>query len=147
MKLQERIENDLRTAMTAKDEIVVSVLRLLKNAFHNQVIAKKKELTEEEVVEVLLSQSKQRKDSIEAYTQGGRDDLADKEKKELQIIEQYLPEQLSDDEVKKVVQAVIDTLEDPDKNFGSVMGRTMGKLKGQADGKEVARVVKELIAE
>ncbi len=146
MKLQERIENDLRAAMTAKDETLVSVLRLLKNAFHNQFIAKKKELTEEEVVEVLSSQSKQRRDSIEAYTQGGRDDLAEKEKKELKIIKKYLPEQLSEDEVKKVVQGVIDTLEGADKNFGSVMGHAMGKLKGHVDGKEVARIVNELVA-
>jgi len=146
MELQERIENDLRAAMVAKDETLVSVLRLFKNAFHNQVIAKKRKLTEEEAIEVLLSQSKQRKDSIEAYTQGGRDDLAEKEKKELQIIGQYLPTPLSEGEIKKVVQGVIDTLETADKNFGSVMGQVMGKLKGRVDGKEVARIVKELVA-
>lgn len=142
MSLQTQIENDLKEAMTQKKEIDVSVLRMIKSAAHNQMIAeKKKELNDEELMAVITNQAKRRKESITAFNNGNRPELAAKEEAELQIIEKYLPEQLSEEEVKKVVQEVIKGMGD-NPNFGAVMGQSMAKLKGQADGKIVTQIVK-----
>lgn len=146
MSLQNDIEKDLKEAMTQKKEIEVSVLRLIKSAIHNQMIAdKKKELSDEEVMAVITNQAKRRKESIEAFTKGDREELAAKERAELQIIQKYLPEQLSDEEIKKVVQDIIGQAGD-NPNFGAVMGQTMAKLKGQADGNVVTKIVKAELA-
>jgi len=146
MSLQNDIEKDFKEAMTQKKEIDVSVLRLIKSAIHNQMIAdKKKELSDEEVMAVITNQAKRRKESIEAFTKGDREELAVKERAELQIIEKYLPEQLSEEEIKKVVQDIIGKSGD-NPNFGAVMGLTMAQLKGQADGKMVTQIVKAELA-
>ncbi len=146
MSLQNQIEKDLKEAMLQKKEINVSVLRMIKSAVHNQMIAdKKKELPDEEIMAVIANQAKRRKESIEAFSKGGRSELVLKEQRELAIIEQYLPKQMSEEEIKKVVQEVISKIGD-NPNFGTVMGQCMGRLKGQADGKLVTQVVKELLA-
>ena len=146
MSLQETIDQDLKKAMIQKNELVVSVLRLIKSAFHNQLIAKKKKkLSDQEALEIITSQAKKCKDSIEAFKKGNRDDLVEKEEQEFKVIEQYLPKQLSSKEINKIVQEVVDQIEDK-KNFGDVMGRVMSKIKGQADGKVVTQVVKDVLA-
>lgn len=148
MTTSETIERDIRQALTGHDELMVSVLRLVKSELHNFAIAKKKKeekLTEEDVVTVLSAQAKQCKDSIAAYEQGDRPDLASREKKELEIIEKYLPEQLSDEEIKKVVQAIVESVGSGASNFGAVMGQAMARLKGKADGTAVSRIVKEAL--
>ena len=143
MSLQETIDQDLKKAMIQKEELVVSVLRMFKSALHNQVTAKKKKkLSDEEALEIIVSQAKKYKDSIEAFKKGNRDDLVEKEEKELKIIKQYLPEQLSSEEINKIVQEVISQVGD-EKNFGKVMGQVMGRVKGRADGKVVTQIVKE----
>ena len=147
MPIRERIEQDLKEALTKKDELKVSVLRLIKSVVHNQEIAKKKKkLSDQEIQEVIFSQAKQHKDSIAAFQKGDRDDLVDKEKKELQIIEQYLPQQLSAEEIKKIVQQIVEPLGDGEKNFGQVMGQVMAQAKGQADGQLVSQIVKESLS-
>lgn len=145
MSLQETIDQDIKRAMIQKNGLVLSVLRLLKSAFHNQLIAKKKKkLSDQETLEVITSQAKKYKDSIEAFKKGNRDDLVEKEQQEFKIIEQYLPEQLSSKEINKIVQGIVDQTGD-EKNFGAVMKQVMGKIKGQADGKVVSQVVKDAL--
>ena len=142
MTTQERIESDIKKALTSHEELTLSVLRLLKSALHNEEIAEKKGLSDDSVLAVISKQAKQRKDSITAYEKGGRKDLADKERSELEIINTYLPQQLSEEEIRNVVTEVVDVAGD-DRNFGTVMGAVMSKLKGQADGTVVSRMVKE----
>jgi uncharacterized protein len=147
MTLLEKITADLKAAMTARDELTVSVLRLLKSAIQNQEIAKGKKATglnEEEVQQVATSEAKKRRDSIEAFTKGGRDDLASQEAKELKIIESYLPQQLSEEEIGKIVQEVV-AASAGEKNFGKIMSQVMARVKGQANGTVVSRLLKEAL--
>jgi len=146
MSLQNQIEKELKEAMTQKKATEVSVLRMIISAVKNQMIAdKKKELNDEEVMAVITNQAKRRKESIAAFEKGGRQDLADQEKAELEIIQAYLPEQLSAEEIKKAVDDIISKQGD-NPNFGAVMGQVMAKLKGQADGKIVTQIVKDALA-
>jgi uncharacterized protein YqeY len=143
MTLLEQITADLKEAMARRDELVVSVLRLIKSAVHNQEIAKMKKdkgLTAEEVLEVIATEAKKRRDSIDAFAKGGRDDLVSQETKELKIIERYLPKPLAEDELSKIIKQVIAA--SADKNFGKIMGQVMSRVKGQADGTVVAKLVK-----
>lgn len=148
MKTSEQIEQDLKKAQKAKDEVSLTTLRMLKSALHNQEISlKQKELKDGEVLKVVATEVKKHKDSIEAYRQGERGDLAQKEEVELAILEKYLPEQLGDEEIRRVVAEILDKnpeLKDP-KAFGKVMSQVMAQLKGQADGQIVNQIVKELI--
>lgn len=146
-----KIEADLKEALKSKNAAVLSTLRMIVSALHNEAIAlKKKEqgLNETEELAVLKREVKKRKDSYEAYEQGGRSELAAKEKEEIVVIEKYLPASLSEEEVKKVVAAVIAEMgEVSSSQFGLVMKSVLAKLKGQADGAVVARVVKEMMNE
>lgn len=124
----------------------MSVIRMIKASLQNKQIEKMKELTDDEVVSVLLSQSKQRKESIRQFTLAGRMDLAQKEQKELEIIEQYLPKKLSIEEIDEIIisslrEASITSLKD----IGIAMKIIMPKIKGSADGKYVNQRVKELL--
>lgn len=149
MSIQDKIDSDLKEAMIKKDELSVSVLRMIKSALHNQSIAQKKSarggksLSEDEVMKVINYQAKQHKEAISAFQKGERKDLATKEAEELEIIKKYLPEPLDPQEVKKVVQDIVAGLDDGDKNFGSVMKQVMAQLKGKADGQLVSQVVKK----
>jgi len=147
MNIQQRIEGDLKKALTSGDQIVVSTLRMLKSAVHNKEISqKKKKLSDEEIQKVLTSEKKKRQDSIDAFRKGGRDDLVAQEEKESKIIEQYLPEQLSEEEIKKVVQGIMTGMNDEEEQFGKIMSQVMAKVKGQADGRVVSRAVKEALS-
>ncbi len=149
MTTYEKINADLKEAMAQRNELKVSVLRLLKSALHNQEIAKKKKdkgLSEEEVLEVISSEAKKRRDSIEAYKKGQRDDLVSQEENELKLVMAYLPQQMNEEEVKKVVQDILASFGDRPKQFGQVMGKAMVKLKGRTDGNLVSKVVKDLLA-
>lgn len=141
MSISEQIEKQLKKAMIAKDELTLSVLRMVKSAVKNAEIEKKHELTETETIAVLEKQAKQRKDSIEQYEAGNRADLADREKAELALIETYLPEKMGDNEVREVARKVIAGNKGAD--FGRIMGAIMNDLKGKADGGTVQRIVKE----
>lgn len=136
----------MQQALKARDAIRLSVLRGLLSEFTNDLVAQKRkpdgQLSDEEVLVVIGRAAKQRQDSIEQFTKGRRSDLADKEKAELEILQTYLPEQLSRDEIEKIVKAKKDELGIADKSdIGKLMGAVMSELKGKADGNIVKEVV------
>lgn len=147
MNLKEKIISDLKSAMKAGDAFRRDVLRFLDSAIKNAEIEKKKRetgLTDEEVMEIVARSVKQRRDSISQYEAGGRADLAEKEKKELEIISAYMPEQIGEDEVRIIVKEAIATVGSSSKtDTGKIMGAAMGKLKGKADGNLVRKIVEE----
>ena len=144
MSVRESIKSDLVTAMKAKDSEKTSVLRLVQSAIKNKEIEKRPDpLTENDIQAVLKKLVKQRKDSIEQYTAAKRQDLADKEQSELEIIEGYLPEQLGEEQVKKFVEeAIAETGAASMKDMGKVMQAVMAKTQGNADNKLVSQLVK-----
>lgn len=150
MVLQEKVEGDFLTAFKSKDEAKISVLRLLKAALVNRKIEKKmpKEefLPDEEVVSVIKTEVKKRRDSVESYRLGGRNDLAGKEEGEIKILSQYLPEQLSSDQTMVFVKEAVEEVgAGSPADFGKVMAVVMKKTKGQADGQLVSSLVKEIL--
>lgn len=144
----EKVKTDLKEAMKVFDEAKVSTLRFLISAIHNKEIALRcaqgKNLPDEEVVEVIRQQIKQRKESIEAFKTGGRDDLVQKEQGELEILNKYLPQQISQEELEKIIsETITQTGASAPGDFGKVMGQVMSKIKGRADGAMVAEMVKK----
>jgi len=148
MSLNEQIENDLIEAIKEKDENAVSTLRMLKSALHNKEIEIKKELEDTDIIAVVQSQIKSRNDSIKMYEQGGRQELAEKEKKEIDILKKYLPEQMSEEEIKNIVDKTIsDTGASSMADMGKVMGTLMPQLKGKADPSLVSQIVKDSLSQ
>jgi uncharacterized protein YqeY len=143
--LREKIKNDFKEAFKAKEISRLSVLKMLNAAIANAEIAKnRQELSEEELIGVILSEAKKRKDAIEQYEKAGRENLAGKEKEELEILKNYLPEQLPEEKIKELVQKIIQEIgADSLADFGKVMGKTAPQLKGKADGAIIAKIVKE----
>ncbi len=148
MSLKDTIINDLTTAMKAKDAEKTSTLRMVKSALMNKKIEKGEELTDDEILKALQSLVKQRKDSIEQYEKADRADLAEKEKVELVVLEQYLPQAASVKEIEQAVsQAISDTGATSIKEMGAVMKATIAILAGKnADGKIVSETVKGKLA-
>jgi len=156
MPLKDQLSNDLKDAMRAGDGLRRDVLRSILTAVSNAEIARvnikdasseRTSLSDEGVVDVLQKQAKQRRDSMDEYTKAGRQDLADREGAELAVITGYLPEQLSRDEIAKLVQAVIaETGASGPGDKGKVMPAAMQRLKGRADGRAINEVVTELLA-
>jgi len=146
MPIKEKIEKDLIEALRAKDRTRMAALRLLKSALENKRIELMKALKDEEVINVLRSEAKKRKESIEAYEAAERDDLVKVEKEELEIIESYLPAQMSEEEVEKKVKEIFEKIPEDQRDFGKVMGMVMKELKGKADGAVVNKVVKKILA-
>lgn len=139
---------DLKQAMKAKEQDRLRVLRSLKSKLLEREISERQEgeasLSDEQTIEVLMKAAKQRKESIEQFEKGGRDDLVQSEKEELEIINSYLPEMLSEEEVRKVAQQKINQLGAENMaDMGKVMGAMMQELKGKAEGSLVSKVVKE----
>ncbi|MDR9364647.1 MAG: GatB/YqeY domain-containing protein [Balneolaceae bacterium] len=148
MSLKNKILDDLKSAMKAKEADKLNVLRSLKAKLLEKEISERKDgeasLSDEQVVEVLMKAAKQRKESIDQFEEGGRDDLADKEKFELEIIEEYLPEMMDEDEIRNAVKKQIDQMGATDiSDMGKVMGALMGQLKGKAEGATISKIVKE----
>ncbi len=142
--LQQQIQQDLKAAMIAKQTDVRDVLRMVTSELKNRQIDNGQEpLNDEQVMEVILKLEKQRKDSINQYTEGGRPDLAEAEQKELDILSTYLPKKLSEDELRMIVKEEIEKTEQ--KDFGTVMKAVMARVKGQADGNAVRPIVQELL--
>lgn len=146
---KQQLRDELKQAMLSKDELKTSVLRMIISAINYYEIQKGGagyEATEEDVLTVLEKEVKQHKDSIEQFKLGKREELAEKEAKELEIIQKYLPEQLSSEEVKKLVEdAVSKTGATTISEMGKVMGALMPKVKGKADASEVSKLVKEAL--
>jgi uncharacterized protein YqeY len=143
--LREKIKNDFKEAFKAKEISRLSVLKMLNAAIANAEIAKNREkLSEEELIGVILSEAKKRKDAIEQYEKAGRENLAGKEKEELEILKNYLPEQLSEEKIREFVQKTIKEIgAESSADFGKAMGKIAPQLKGKADGAIIAKIVKE----
>lgn len=148
MSLKTRIQEEIKTAMKAKDKVTLEALRSVKSmillAETEGGAGKDVDLSEETEMKILTKAAKQRKDSLEIFEREGRADLAEKEKAELKVIERFLPEMLSDDEVEQKVREIIKELGASSmKDMGKVMGKASAALAGQADNKKVAEIVKK----
>ena len=147
MSLLKRIDENLKVAMKSSDAVRVSVVRMAKAAIKNVQIEKGRELSDEEILSVLSSMGKQRRESIEQFSRAGREDLAAIERQELSILQSYMPAQLSLEEVEKfIIQAIKESSAKSEADMGKVMKVLMPKIKGVADGKWVNTRVKELLA-
>ena len=148
MTLQEKIQSHLADAMRSKDQLRLGVLRMMKTAVKNKEIEKMKPLDEGEVIAVMNTLVKQRKDSVEQFRKGGREELAQKEEAEIKIIEEYLPAAASEDDIRSAVEeAIQETGAASIKDMGKVMKATMARLVGKtADGSRVSQVVKEKLS-
>ena len=150
MGLKEKLQADLTDAIRARDEVKSGTVRMLLAAITNEEVAGKaaKVLTDAEIITVLSREAKKRREAVDAYTQAKRDDLANKEKAEGAIIAQYLPEQLSEDEIKKLIQAAItETGASGAAGMGLVMKVLQPKIAGKADGGVVSGLVKAALAQ
>ncbi len=147
MKLIEQIQEDLKRSMKAKDGNRVSVLRLLLSSIRNREIEKRDVLDDDEVLAEITSSAKRRRESMEAFKDGDRMDLVEKEEAELAILQEYLPEQLSPDEIRNVVQEVVEAVSATTaSDLGKVMKELMPRLGGKADGKLVNEIVREILS-
>ncbi len=147
MSILDKFDTELKEALKAGDALKLSVIRMLKASLKNKSIEKMGNLTDEDILSVLSSQAKQRKESIEQFTAAGRISLAEKEKKELEIIQSYLPSQLSLDELDSIILSAIQECGASSSNdIGKVMKIIMPKTKGVADGKIVNQRVRELLS-
>ena len=144
-----KLQEELKQSMLARNELKTSVLRLLISAINYYEIQKGGagySASEEDIISVIGSQAKQRRDSIEEYNKANRPELADKEQKELEILQTYMPEQMSEEEVKKLVdEAISQTNATTIQDMGKVMGILMPKVKGKADGNLVSNLVKQAL--
>ncbi len=145
MTLQQQIASDMQQALKSQDSLKLSTLRMLMSAIHNaQIAGKGANLSDEEILAVVAKQVKQRRESIDSFRKGAREDLAEKEAAEMKILASYLPPQLSNEEIDKVIDEVISTLGAKTAvDIGRVMGQLSAKLKGKADMSDVSQKVKE----
>lgn len=149
MKIHETIKKQLVDAMRAKDAIRLDVIRGLLSSFTNELISKGSSdafLDDESALTLIRRSVKQHKDSIDQFEKGGRSDLAEKEKSELVFLEEYLPQMMSRDEIKKIVESKLAGAGNVDKaKLGQFIGMLMKELKGKADGADVKAVVEEMV--
>lgn len=163
--IKQQIQSDTTGALKQGNQDVAGVLRMTlavitskekekrykiskeKPGLEETELIKESELTDDEIINTLSSEVKKRKDAITFYEKGNRQELADKEKKEIEIIQKYLPEQLSIDELKKLIEESINKVGAKEiKNMGKIMADLMPKIKGKADGAEVSKIIKELLS-
>ena len=146
MSLLQKLDDDLKSAMKASDKLKVSTIRMVKASLKNKQIEKREELSEDDIVSILSTLSKQRKESIEHFSNAGRDDLADNERQELEILQGYMPNQLTPEELDKIIsESIRETAAQGVKDMGKVMRIVMPRVKGAADGKTVNQRVKCLL--
>ena len=142
--MNEIINNDLKEAMKSKDSFKLGVIRMVKGALQLEKISKKKELSDEEVIDVIAKQIKIRKDSANEFEKAGRMDLAESTKKEIEILSLYMPEQLSNDELVGIINEVFDIVKPSSaKDMGVIMREVTPKVRGKADMGEVSKIIKE----
>lgn len=163
--LKDKIEAEFKKALKEKKEIDLSVLRLVKTDIFNKEkekrynlskedsglsdkeLEKKSSLTDEELMDIILSKVKRTKESIAGFQQGKREDLVKKEEQELQVLKKYMPEQLSEQEIKKMCEKAIQETDAKEiKDMGKVLSHLMPKLKGRADGALVSKIIKDLLS-
>lgn len=146
MSLKDKLMQDLKSAMKNKDKVKKSVITLIRSDIKQYEVDSRNEIDDKGIIEIIAKQLKQRKDALEEFQKGNRQDLVDEAKKEIKVLLTYLPKQLTEDEIREIVKDTIDELgvQGP-KEMGKVMGALMPKLKGKADGKLVSKIVKELL--
>ncbi|GAC1413527.1 MAG: GatB/YqeY domain-containing protein [Candidatus Doudnabacteria bacterium] len=144
--LKDQILADLKSAMMAKQQLQLDTLRMLKARIMNEEIAKSKEFSDDELVSIVSSEVKRRNDSIKAYTDGGRPELAEKEQQEIAVLQKYLPEQLSEEKVREIVEQTLAGQTFSPSDFGKAMGMLMPKLKGKASGDVISKILKEKLS-
>jgi uncharacterized protein YqeY len=146
MSLLQKLDEDLKTALKRSDKLKLSVLRMAKAAVKNQQIDKGRELLDEEILAVFSTLAKQRRESIEQFSKGGRDDLVEQESQELLILQSYMPVQLSVEELNAMIlQAIKESSAETEGDMGKVMKILAPRIKGVADGKWVNNRVRELL--
>jgi hypothetical protein len=145
MTLIERIDTDLKEAMKAKSEQVLATLRLVRTALKNRQIELMRELTEEDALAVLRTTAKQYRDALADFTAGGRQDLVDKQKAEIEIVDRYLPAAMPESEIEAICVRVIREQNATMKDMGRVMGAVMKDVQGRADGNAVKTIVQRLL--
>lgn len=164
MEIKQQIQNDVKESLKAGDELASGALRMVLAAIISkekekrykiskdkpeateETLLKESELTDEEIIGVLLSEIKKRKDAIFLYEKGNRPELADKEKKEIEILQKYLPEQIPAEQLKKIVEESVNKVGATEmKDMGKVMADLMPKIKGKADNSEISKIIKELL--
>ena len=147
MSLDEKLSEDLKASMKAGDTARMAVLRLLKTRVKEAAVEKRAGLTDDEILKVVMSETKKRREAIELFEKGGRGDLAEREKQEIALLEAYLPPKLTAEELTKLAREAIAEVEAKDaRDFGKVMKVLMPKVTGRSDGSEVSKVVKGLLA-
>ena len=148
MSIDDTLQEDIKLAMKAGDKNKVETLRTLRAQIKDERIAKGQELDDQDMIKVLLNAAKKRKEAIEFYLKAKRNDLIERESFQLEIIQAYLPEQLSEQEIKKIIENTIKELNiTSEKDFGRLMGLVMQKVKGKADGKIVQQLAKEALSD
>ena len=149
MSIIEQIKGDMKEAMKAKDAVSLTVIRGLMSAFTNELVAigrtPQDTLTDDEALAVIKRASKQRKDAIDQFVSGGREDLAESEKAELAVIEKYLPALMTEDQIRPIAEAKIAEFGGDKSKMGQIIGAVVKETGGQADGGDIKKVVMELL--
>ena len=146
MTILDTLQEDMKQALRSKDELTLSTIRMVKSSVGYARIEKRRDLTDDEVLVVIAKQAKQRRESIEAAEGGGRADIAERERAELEILSKYLPEQLSEGQIENIVREVAAEMGVTDiEDRGKLMGPVMQKTRGRADGKLVNQIVERVL--
>jgi uncharacterized protein YqeY len=146
--LRQKIKTELNESLKKKDEIGRSVLGMLLAVVINKELAKGKELIDEEIVEIIFSEVKKRKESVAAFEKGNRKDLADKERSEIKVLQKYLPEQMPEEDLRKIIKEAIGKTEALTvKDMGRVMAEIMPQVKGKADSSLISKIVRESLGQ
>ena len=146
MSLNERLSDDMKQAMKSQDKFRLSVIRMIRSSIKNQEIDQRRTLEDNEVLDIIGREIKQRKDSLQEFTKAGREDLAENVAAEIDIISVYLPKQLTEEEVKEIVQQTIqETGASSKADMGKVMATLMPKVRGRSDGKLVNQLVQQFL--
>jgi uncharacterized protein len=147
VSLLERLNQDMKTSMKNKEKTKLSVIRMLRSEIKNEEIERQHTLNDEEVIEVLMRELKKRKDALQQFEEAGRKDLVQQLQEEIAVIQPYLPEQLSEEELRELVREVLQETGATSKaDMGKVMKAIMPRVKGRADGKLVNRLVQEALS-
>lgn len=148
MNLNDRIMNDLKESMKNKDSFKLSVIRMVKGAIQLEKINKKRDLNDEEVIDVISKQIKLRKDSINEFAKAGRNDLVENTQKEVEILNEYMPEQLSSEEVNKIIDETFAKINPTSsKDMGLIIKEVSPKVKGRTDMGEVSKIIKDKLSQ
>ncbi|MCT4621196.1 MAG: GatB/YqeY domain-containing protein [Marinisporobacter sp.] len=146
MALKERLMADLKEAMKEKNKVKKSVITMVRSAVKQYEVDNRVELDDESILEIISKQVKQKKDAIEEFAKGERDDLVDEAKAEIEVLMDYLPEQLTEDQVSEIVSKVIEEIgANSMKDMGKIMAAVMPKVKGRTDGKTINKIVRQIL--